>query len=631
MKLINRKLCILLCAIFLIGLFPSIASPEALEFKIVLSQEKVAPGRQAQLYVIFFTDKDVPEPDIPFVEGLNLRFQNSMKKPIDVNGQMVDAVTYVYSVTSRGEGTYWIGPFSLEYDGDTYTSNDVLLEVTDEASQPVKEEPAKTGKEDISSHIFLEIDIPKEKFYVSEKLDIEARFYTDWLDVVNVQVWDKTVSGYVTQTYQSAETEVTDRGGEKFVVAKFKKWIFVPEPGEFSFGPVLAKCEITKKTGEPLNNNEFFYNRYIGTAQSKTLELESEIIKVNILPLPEESRPASFLGAVGSFTMDVTADKTDLKLGDVFTMTIAIGGRGNYDTVSMPILEGVEGFSVYEPQSEVTADGATFKQMLKVREAEVSQTPEVIFSFFDPDAGMYATLKKGSLPLKVEAPKEPPKKPGRPERKEPVRRAEPDKKEVPGLEEEPKESLGEGLIYLKDSPGKLRKIDPYFYKSPGFILLQIFPLLLIPIAIIAQKRMQLIKTDEAYAGWLAASKEVRTDMLKARVLLRKGDPEEFFGHVFKTLQRYLGARFGISPEGISANIVEEVLHGKVEREDIPEKIKLIFMDCFKARYTPEGLSKVDMKKTFDRLKEVINYLNSKKRFGEEKQRGMLPYLPIWRL
>ncbi|MGB2650674.1 MAG: hypothetical protein WBD00_00510, partial [Candidatus Omnitrophota bacterium] len=175
-----------------------------------------------------------------------------------------------------------------------------------------------------------------------------------------------------------------------------------------------------------------------------------------------------------------------------------------------------------------------------------------------------------------------------------------------------KEELGTGIIYIKDSPGKLERINPYAYKGKGTIFLGFFPVLLCIGAVIAQKRISLLEADTSYAGWLAASRRVSKDMSEAKNLLRSNKGKEFYSHVFKMMQTYLGTRFSIPPEGITEQIVDDVIKHKIDNEDIAEKIRGVFSDCYLGGYTQLKADKADMKETLVKLKEVISYLNSKR-------------------
>ena len=571
-----------------------------INFKIALSSDKTPPGRQVEMNLYFFDSMDIPAPGMPYIEGLEVRYKGSTVEPASTSGLMADALKHTYTVIPLTEGNFQIGPLSFSYKGNNYMSNTVFLDVSKGISAPAKVSAGEPADMDISDRIYLEVDIPHTTVYVNEKVPVLVKFYTDWLDVENLEISDLPSEEYITEKYEGIDPAMVAKGGVKYAILRFRKSFFILEPGEFTFGPVKANFQIAKARAELLNNNGAFYNKFIGGRDSRSMELEAPPVNITVKPLPSRGRPANFTGAVGTFDMDFSIDTKEVKIGEPITLTMKITGKGNFATVKAPVVNKVEGLSFYEPQETREGDSTTFTQIVKVTSPDIRAIPEITFSYFDPLKESYETITKGPVPVKVIGPPKPAK--------------EAAVKPVPDILKEPaeKEELGTGIIYVKDSPGELEIINPYAYKSKGVIFLGLFPILLFAGAVMTHKRISLLEEDTAYAGWLAATRRAGSDMSKAKSLLRNNKGKEFYSHVFKMMQMYLGTRFSIPPEGITEQIVDDVIKHRIDREDIIEKIRGIFSDCYLGSYTQLEPDKSDMKETFGKLKEVVTYLNSKR-------------------
>ena len=116
-----------------------------------------------------------------------------------------------------------------------------------------------------------------------------------------------------------------------------------------------------------------------------------DAVPIEVLPLPEEGRPADFGGAIGQWKLDVTAKPTDVAVGDPITVTIKVSGNGNIDTVPMPKLGPLDGFKTYDPTTKTTKDDLNttgervMQQVLIAKSTDVKELPEVRLVYFNPE------------------------------------------------------------------------------------------------------------------------------------------------------------------------------------------------------------------------------------------------------
>lgn len=578
------------------------------EFNVSLSNEKTSPGRKATVFLTFYDITQMPLPNMPLIEGLDFNYVGTSSKKLEHYGKTVDTVIHAYNVVATKPGHFWIGPFTFSYKGDSFSSNDVLLRVESGAA-PVYpgetvQDPETTAVSEIEEmniekRIFIELDVPRTEVYTNERVPITVKFYSDWLDVEDVQIWDAPNDHFVTNKYETGKTGVINRGNIKFVLVEFNKTIFAPEKGEFDFGPVLASCKIGKKTANLLNFNEKFYDDYLGKSTHEKLDLKIEPIKITVLPLPLPGRPADFRGSIGQFSLEAKIDNNKVDLGSPLSIVSTITGKGNINSITAPVLENSEGITTYDPVPEIHNDGMTYTQLIKITSPGIKAVPEIIFSYFDTEKKSYITLRNGPFPVSVITPDN--------------YENQDDIKQKPAGDGVEEKQVNKGLVAIKKRLGKTYYNPPRLYLNKVFLIFQLIPILALFFSIMIQKRIHKLKTDRAYAGWIKASKMAKSDIEKLRYLLRNGEPEAYYLKVFKTLQNYIGTRLDLDPGGISVDTVDKLLAPKLDDKNISTKLKKIFNDCYDIRYARSEKAEVDPNKMFESLEEVVASLNGKEK------------------
>jgi len=97
-------------------------------------------------------------------------------------------------------------------------------------------------------------------------------------------------------------------------------------------------------------------------------------------------------------------------------------------------------------------------------------------------------------------------------------------------------------------------------------------------------------------------------MIKAESLFDGENPQEFYEHVFRMLQDYLGTRRLKAAAGITGQIIDE-LDTRGIGQDVIDRIREVFYKCYVARYTQEANDRDEMKKTLNALAYALDRLN----------------------
>jgi len=601
-----------------------------IQFEATVDRKTVSLGESLQLNLSFHGTQNVSAPDIGEIDGFQARYLGPSTRMSIVNGRVSSSITHIYTLIPLKTGKFEIGPFSVVIDGKTFTSHAITVEVVSGPSLPAgRTQKPSTGQETIleeqlKDRIFLTIETGKLQPYVNESIPLSIKLYINRLSVRDIQYPKFEHEGFSIKEFGKPKQYRQTIGGIAYNVIEFDTSMFAVRSGELSLGPAKIVCNLIvrkqqKRRGSMFDDNFFesffgndifddFFSRY----KAYPFQATSLSLTVNVRPLPNEGKPSNFKGAIGDFQFKAEVSPKEVKAGDPITLTMIISGAGNFDAVSSPVLVSKEGFKVYEPQAKQGQSTKVFEQVLIPQSEAVTEIPKINFSFFNPQTGEYRLLTQGPFPISVAKPEG----------------GELKIVEIPQAvtKTAKKELLGRDIVYIKESPGKLKRTGQYLYQRVGFWLYHLIALIVFIVLITFYKHQEKLKTDERYARRLQAPARARKGIREAQRFLRQGKSGEFFDCVYKTLIGYLSDKLHLPAGGVSIDAVRAILAAKKIEERILNKMTNIFSACDMARYAPlgeakgkghraEGVGEFDKSKAeivFNDMREVIDYLGRKK-------------------
>jgi hypothetical protein len=570
---------------------------DEIHFEASVNRNIISLGHRLQLSLKFEGSKNIPAPGLPEIEGFKSRYMGPSTRMSIVNGKMSSSVTHIYSLMSLKTGTFTVGPISFEHNNNSYVSNALTVKVADNASgRPPAAHPEKQQQASLKDRLFITMEAGKSRSYINEQILLTIKLYVSGLSVRNINYPEFRHDGFSAEQFGKPKQYQERKKGIIYDVVEFSTTIFSIKAGNFTLGPTKLGANILmtgqRSRSSPLDN---FFGRY----ESEPVELRSEETAITVLPLPAKNRPEGFNGAVGTFMIDSKVSPSEVRAGDPVTLKTTVTGKGNFGTVTAPVLKNPEGFKTYEPQAKQEDSSKTFEQILIPISDSVAEVPAVIFSYFDTSAGAYRTLSRGPFPIHV---------------------TKPDKKEALTIMEAPrlsqktyiKENLGRDIIYIKESPGSMKNKGSYLYRTPLFLLMQVIPVLLFTLIMTLKKRRDRLSTDIGYARRLKAPRRAGKGIKEAEQYLHNNMTRDFYDSVFRTLREYIGNRFHMATGGITVDDVEHVLKDRNIEASVMERIKNIFTECDMARYAPAELGVEKRENTLKELKETIDFLERNK-------------------
>ena len=148
---------------------------------------------------------------------------------------------------------------------------------------------------------------------------------------------------------------------------------------------------------------------FFGNAPTRQFRTSDQPHTLEVKPLPETDKPASFSGAVGSqFSIAVATSRSVVQLGEPVELDITIKSSERLDTLALPRLDTLlpkDNFTVPPdpPTGTLSDDGKTktFKVTAQVTGPTTTEIPSLAFSYFDPVHGTYQTIHSDPIALSV--------------------------------------------------------------------------------------------------------------------------------------------------------------------------------------------------------------------------------------
>jgi len=617
------KKTILVLLLFLV-LFTAYALAQDERLEATLEMSRVSTGNPVYLNVTFYGGQDITRPDMPKMDGLQIKYVGPATQMTVVNGKVSRSITHTYLLLPLKEGSYKLGPFFAEYRGETYSAAPVTLSVGTSVggvatgpavSPPSTYKPAPSPQFEAAKkpytgdQVLLRIEVPKHRVYINEIVPLTMKLYVYNMGLRDIEYPVFEHEGFSAGAWEEPIKREEIHKDMRYNVLVFKRDLFGIKEGSYALGPATLTCKVVVKK-QPRRRSSFFrrsgfdddafFSDIFRRHETYPLELESNPVEMTILPFPEEDKPVDFKGAVGDFRLEMHIEPRKVKVGDPITVRMIIAGTGNMDTVTAPEIKAGEDFKVYEPQVTKKDNRKIYEQILIPKTEKIKEIPAISFSFFNPKTEKYETLKKKPVSIKVLE---------QPESERGVKVVS-----LGGAREMiyPPEEFGEDILHIKENIGYLQRRGDLLYRNPLFWGGQVVPLGVLLTLFFVHRKEERLRTDKRYARTLKAPRSARKGIKKSRSYLRKKDTIRFYDTVFKTLQEYLGNKFNIPGGSVTAEIIEDRLRPAGCEENVLEMIREVFAGCDMARYASSVPGGKEAEEVLAKVRKVIDYLEKTK-------------------
>ncbi len=536
-----------------------LCSAAAASLTASLAPDTISVGEAAKLTLVFQDCEPEKQPAMPNVPGLRIRYAGSSREWSIVNGRSSGKFILSYEVAPSQAGSFTIPAIRTTFNGTQLATEPVVLTVAQNAAaqaQPVGQDQSA----------FLRLIVPKTNVFIGEPFTVEIRLYVA-LRAQNLQFQPLSADGFTLGKSVEVPQNQVQIGRIGYSTVGVKTTAVATKTGTLTLGPAECGLEVVVRD----------WTGFFGTARPVNLRSEPQTIQVR--PLPRQSAPAGFSGAVGSFSISSSASPTNVAVGDPVTLKIQISGVGSFENLSLPTVAWPN-FRLYPPTSRVETGDALGLEGSKVfdlvavpQSVEAKELPPISLSFFDPTSGAYRSLTTKPVPLIV-----------RPSGSVQALVALQTPSSGPAAPPEPQQDI----LPLKVRTGVLIATAQPLIRQPWFLALQGLPVLVWLSAFTWRRRRDFLAANPRLVRRQKVDRLVREGLAGLRRMAAAEESADFFALLFRLLQEQLGERLSLPAAAITESVIDDQLQPRGFPPESLAALHTLFQACNQARYAPVG-------------------------------------------
>lgn len=476
---------------------------------------------------------------------------------------------------------------------------------------PQQQEAATINDDEIKKDLFIRVAADKNKVRLGEQVTISYKLYSRLPMQMSISKLP-TLNGFWTQDFdiprQAKPTEETVNGKKYQVFLLKKSALFPTQSGTLELDPAEAKgmARIVQQVrrrvadmfdpfgaGTLMMNDPYFNNTYYNQMVYKDVpvHLQSAPLKITVTPLPEKGKTENFGGAVGNFTVSAKLDKKELSTDDVATLILNINGSGNLKLIEAPKPELPNGLATYDPviidtitgRSTVISGSKIVTYVITPQTPGDYTIPPIPFTYYDPQAGDYVTVKTEAIKLRV----------------------------TPGknyMSRKPDNTVSYKDIHeiLKQAPPELTYNSKPAMHSMGYWSLYILPVAALAGYAVWRRRDEELSRDTALLRSKRANKVALQRLTTARNHLQQKNKGPFYEEVSKAIWLYLSDKLSIPLSNLSRDTATEALNIRKVSPDVQKKLNDVIWECETALYASGGSR--TMNDTYNDAVKIISNL-----------------------
>lgn len=391
-------------------------SVEAQEIQAELLPETFSIDETATLQI---TVRDAQNGDIamPEVNGLIFHHRGKSSQVQIVNGTVTSSVVYTYLVEPVKDGTYEIPPIQIDIDDQTLRTEPLTCTVTKSSGNQLRQPSTEAEKTPATSAVsFISFLPEKLQIYRGEVIPAKIKVYFKRGTRVNQLSLPRMQGEGLLIDELSNDPNRTEEivNNVAYSVLIWDTFITGVKEGvhdsSFELDATLLVPSRNRSTlpgfGSGFFSDDFFGDMFSGYS-STPVKVTSEKTAIEVMTLPESSKPDGFSGAIGTFTLNLDVQPTTIDPGEPVTLTMSVTGNGNFTGVEAPTVSNTDHIKMYKPTAVFTPDQSPyngtkeFQQAIILTDPSIPEIPPVTFSYFDPAAKQYRTLISDPVTITV--------------------------------------------------------------------------------------------------------------------------------------------------------------------------------------------------------------------------------------
>ena len=521
-----------------------------------------------------------------------------------INGKQSSSYncTYTYVLLPQAAGTYTIGAASIEVEGKRYTTKPLPIEViaekggADSNKQPAS---AKSPESSVSKDdILLRLRLSETELYKGETIRASLILYTrvgiDQIESLDMPPFDDFWMQELSFDNTPSREEYNGRVYETY---KIRELLLSPQRS----GEITIPATTMSVVAQVVMQNNRKFDPIFGGRQIYhfTRELRTTPIKIRVKEFPKGA-PATFNGAVGSFTMSATLPESVIDANSSDQLSITIAGDGNLKFITAPQLRLPDSFELYDMKvadnvkvaAAGTSGSITYTYPFVARSAGEFTIEPLYFSYFDPTTGEYRTLSTERFTIEV-------------------------------LDDGSSETAATAIGFA-DYGGSMRQLDRdirfihnelppqrsgrFVVASPIYLLLVVV-MLAISIVIFMVMRRRLRLNRNVVARRMKRADKVAVQRLRtAERYMGEHNRHAFYEEMLRAMWGYIGDKFNIPVSNLTKETIREELYRRGVSSADAEHFCDVISSLDEAQYAPS--TDGDMKMIYSDAVEVISKIES---------------------
>ena len=411
-----RKFSFLTSLIFLAALH----AQAEVTIRAFFDPPKIAMGEHS-VYTVEIKESDsqrMPELEqmttLPIGEQPGLAFRNGsiqhgIPQRININGEVTYSVSQTLQVQAipSQTGVFKIPAYTIRYKGDEYTVNSSSLQVVEKGSDTTPS---------VNELIYLKVEVPKT-LYLGQTVETELKLYiSSGVRLRGLNGFEKDADGFTSSPLPDDPEESSEFiNGQAYRIISWPIQLTPIRSGAQNLGFQFTITAQIPQQGQSRNRPRGFnspfgsdiFDNFFGQT-TEQFNIYTDPMQIDVLPLPDAGKPASFSGAIGDFNLQVFADSEETTVGEPIMLSLKLSGTGNFDRITGPKLPDSPQWHHYKPESTFTPkdDNETrgtkrFDYVFIPEKAGKLSLPAVNFSFFDPETKEYVELTSPAIPVNV--------------------------------------------------------------------------------------------------------------------------------------------------------------------------------------------------------------------------------------
>lgn len=517
-------------------------------------------------------------------------------------------LTITYVVMARNAGTVTIGAASIDVKGRTYTTKATPVEVVAESADDRRDGEERAAEQGnavrnkvAQDDILLRLNLSRANVYKGEPIRASLTLYTRVGIAGFENVKFPSFNGFWSQELPT-DNYTTHRqtlDGKVYDTRIIKEYLLYPQQtGTLTIDP----AEMTAVAQVVVRNNNNFDPFFGSGADVYNVQrkLSTGRTEVTVKELPAGA-PASFNGAVGSFTLSGEQPPADLRANSAATYTVKISGTGNLTFLQAPALDMPSSFEMYDVRTtealRTTSAGTTgyrqFEYPFIARAEGEYDIASVEFSYFSPEKNDYVTLTTRPMTLHVEPDASGGSGPAQ---------------VVAGPSKEDVRRLGSDIRFIKSGRPALRSTAMPFMPGTAYLI----ALLLIAAAFAAlyfvMRRMIRDSRNTVLVRNRRANKVAVQRFRAAERFMREQNRHAFYEEMLRALWGYMSDKLNIPVADLTKEKIRDELQRRGVTAEDARRFTEIISRCDEAQYSPSA--SVGMSEVYAEGVNIISHIES---------------------